>query len=125
LDLTGAQRARAVSYRPGDVIRYSRGSRAHGLLAGDHAVVQSTEADNNHLRVTTCDGRTAAYDPRRLKGVQVFREEPRVFAQGERIQFRLPTGNWAFPMDSSQRSAHSTRLMGTPRSGSAASEKGS
>jgi ATP-dependent exoDNAse (exonuclease V) alpha subunit len=89
LDLTGVQRARAASHQPGDVIRYSRGSLAHGLNDGDHAVVQSTEADNNQVRVTTRDGRTAAYDPRRLKGVQVFREEPRAFAQGERIQFRL------------------------------------
>ncbi|MBV8136447.1 MAG: AAA family ATPase [Deltaproteobacteria bacterium] len=48
------------------------------------------KADNNYLRVTTRDGRTAAYDPRRLKGVQVFREELRAFAEGERIQFRLP-----------------------------------
>ena len=62
----------------------------YGLKAGDHAVVQSTEADKNHLRATTRDGRTAAYDPRRLKGVQVFREELRAFAQGERAQFRLP-----------------------------------
>jgi len=90
LDLTRAQRARAASYQPGDVIRYSRGSRAHGLQAGDHAVVRSTEADNNQVRVTTRRGRTAGYDPRRLKGVQVFREEPRAFAQGERVQFRLP-----------------------------------
>ena len=89
LDLTGAQRARAASYQPGDVIRYSRGSRAHCLEAGDHAVVQSTEADTNHLRVTARGGQTADYDPRRLKGVQVFREELRAFAQGERIQFRL------------------------------------
>ena len=47
-------------------------------------------ADNNHLRVTTRDGRTAEYDPRRLKGVQVFREKLRAFAHGERVQFRLP-----------------------------------
>jgi ATP-dependent exoDNAse (exonuclease V) alpha subunit len=88
VDLTKQKRAQAASYQPGDVIRYSRGSRAHGLKAGDHTVVQS--ADTNHLRVTTRDGRTADYDPRRLKGVQVFREEMRAFAQGERIQFRLP-----------------------------------
>jgi ATP-dependent exoDNAse (exonuclease V) alpha subunit len=90
LDLTRVQRARAAGYQPGDVIRYSRGSRALGLKAGDHAVVQSTEVDTNRLRVTTRGGRTADYDPRRLKGVQVFREELRVFAQDERIQFRLP-----------------------------------
>jgi hypothetical protein len=53
-------------------------------------VVQLTEADKNQVRVTIRDGRTAAYDPRRLKGVQVFHEEARVFARGERIQFRPP-----------------------------------
>jgi hypothetical protein len=89
MGLTEQQRARAPSYQPGDVIRYGRGSRVHGLKAGDYAVVQSAEADNNRLRVTTREGRTAAYDPRRLKGVQVFREEPRAFARGERVQFRL------------------------------------
>jgi conjugative relaxase-like TrwC/TraI family protein len=90
VELTNQQRANAASYQAGDVIRYSRGSRAHGLKGGDHAVVRSTEADNNQLRVITRDGRTVAYDPRRIKGVQVFREELRAFAQGERIQFRLP-----------------------------------
>src|SRR5262245_43967814 len=90
VDLTKSQRAHAAGYQPGAVIRFSRGSCAHGLKAGDHAEVQSVEADNNHLRVTTREGCTADYDPRRLKGVQVFREEPRVFAEGERLQFRLP-----------------------------------
>jgi conjugative relaxase-like TrwC/TraI family protein len=90
LDLTGAQRARAASYQPGDVIRFSRGSRANGLTAGVHAAVQSTEADNNQVCVTTRDGRTVTYDPRRLKGAQIFHAESRAFSQGERVQFRLP-----------------------------------
>jgi ATP-dependent exoDNAse (exonuclease V) alpha subunit len=90
VDLTKQQRAHAARYQPDDVIRYRRGSREHGLKAGEHAVVQSTEPDTNHVCVTTRSGRTADYDPRRLNGVQVFREEPRAFAQGERIQFRLP-----------------------------------
>jgi len=90
VELTKQQRAHAASYQAGDVIRYSRGSCTHGLKAGDHAVVQSTEADHNQVRVTTRDGRTVAYDPRRLRGVQVFREELRAIAHGERIQFRIP-----------------------------------
>lgn len=88
LDLTKQQRAHAASYQPGDVIRYSRGSPAPGLEAGEYAVVQSTEGDTSHLRVTTGGGRTADYDPRRLKGVRVFARNP-AFAHGERIQFRL------------------------------------
>ena len=84
------QRARAASYQPGDVIRHSRGSRTIGIKAGDYVVVQTAEVENHRLRVATRDGRAAEYDPRRLKGLQVFREEPRAFAQGERIQIRLP-----------------------------------
>ena len=90
LDLTAMQRARAASYQPGDVIRHSRGSRTIGIKAGDYVVVQTAEVENHRLRVATRDGRAAEYDPRRLKGLQVFREEPRAFAQGERIQIRLP-----------------------------------
>jgi hypothetical protein len=72
------------------VIRYSRGSRTNGIKAGDYALVQTAEVENHPLRVATRNGRVTEYDPRRPKGMQVFREEPRAFAQGERIQIRLP-----------------------------------
>jgi hypothetical protein len=35
-------------------------------------------------------GRTVEYDPRRLKGVAVYREDERNFSVGDRIQFRAP-----------------------------------
>ena len=89
-DLTGPQRARAASYQPGDVIRYSRASKTHGLKAGDFAVVQAADRLANRLRVIISDGCAVEYDPRRLKGVQTFHEEARDFAQGEQIQFRAP-----------------------------------
>jgi conjugative relaxase-like TrwC/TraI family protein len=93
LDLTASQRVRAASYQPGDVIRYSRGSRTNGFKPGEYGVVQTGDVENNRLRVVTRDARVAEYDPRRLKGVRVFREEPRSFTQGERVQIRLPDRN--------------------------------
>ena len=40
------------------------------------------------LTVRVPDGRRAQYNPVRLFGIEVFREEERTFARGERIQFR-------------------------------------
>ncbi len=88
--LTGAERAAAQAYEVGDVVRYGRGSRVHRLAAGDYATVAVVAPRTNTLTVTTRDGRSATYDPRRLRGVEVYRAEPREFAGGDRIQFRAP-----------------------------------
>jgi ATP-dependent exoDNAse (exonuclease V) alpha subunit len=40
--------------------------------------------------VSVPDGRRIQYNPVRLFGVEVFREEKRTIARGERIQFRAP-----------------------------------
>jgi hypothetical protein len=48
------------------------------------------DQENNQLTVLADDGRRAAYDPRRLSGVSVYREETRLFSTGDRIQFRAP-----------------------------------
>jgi ATP-dependent exoDNAse (exonuclease V) alpha subunit len=42
------------------------------------------------LSVKTAHGRRIEYNPVRLFGVEVFREEQRVLARGDRIQFRSP-----------------------------------
>ena len=47
----------------------------------------STSARNNTVTVELADGETVTYDPRRLKGVNSYREVPREFATGDRIQF--------------------------------------
>jgi conjugative relaxase-like TrwC/TraI family protein len=89
-DLTAAQRQRAQSYEVGDVVRYRRGSRLLGLGQGTYARVESTDSDLNRITVRTEDGRTVEYNPARLTGVDLFREERRVIAKGDRIQFRTP-----------------------------------
>ncbi len=89
-DLTAAQRQRSQSYEVGDVVRYRRGSRRLGLGKGTYARVESTDSDLNRSTVRTEDGRAVEYNPARLTGVDLFREERRVIATGDRIQFRAP-----------------------------------
>src|SRR5208282_1760967 len=89
-DLTAAQRQHPQSYEVGDVVRYRRGSRRLGLGKGTYARVESTDSDLNQITVRAEDGRAVEYNPARLTGVDLFREERRLIANGDRIQFRAP-----------------------------------
>lgn len=89
-DITGAQRKVAAAYQVGDHIRYNTGSKQHGIKAGEYREVINVDAENNLLTVMDERGRTIDYDPKRLKGVAVYREEDRKFSVGDRIQFRAP-----------------------------------
>ena len=89
-DLTRPQRRQAHSYEIGDAIRFTRGSKKTALEKGSYASVEAVDRETNRLVVQTTDGQRIAYNPRRLSGVEVFRREQRVFAKGDRIQFRAP-----------------------------------
>jgi conjugative relaxase-like TrwC/TraI family protein len=89
-DMTGADRTWAARYNPGDVLQYTSGSKAEGIKRGSFAAVQSVDARANTITVSLESGSSATYDPRRLKGVNVFRETGREFAAGDRIQFTAP-----------------------------------
>ncbi len=86
-DMTGPDRTWAAMYRPGDVVQYERGSKAEGIERGSFGVVRSSDAATNRVTVELANGSTAAYDPKRVYGVNVFRETTREFATGDRIQF--------------------------------------
>ena len=88
--LSGAQRSIAYNYEAGDVIRFTRGSKQFAIAKGAYADVEKVDRDANMLTIDTGDGRCVQYNPVRLFGVEVFREERRVLAQGDRIQFRAP-----------------------------------
>jgi hypothetical protein len=64
-EITGADRQWAERYQEGDVVRYSRGSKALGIEAGDYARVEHVDAKTNQVTVRTHDDdRTVSYDPR-------------------------------------------------------------
>lgn len=89
-DMTGAERAWASRYDPGETIRFARGSKAAGIEAGSYAVVAAVEPAQNLLTVQKESGEFVTYDPRRLSGVSVYREAMHDFAVGDRIQFTAP-----------------------------------
>ena len=89
-DMTGADRTWAARYNLGDVLQYSSGSKMHGIERGSYATVRTVCAPTNTLTVELSNGDTVAYDPKRLRGVNVFHEQSRDFAEGDRIQFTAP-----------------------------------
>jgi conjugative relaxase-like TrwC/TraI family protein len=89
-EMTGADRQWAAQYEIGDVLRYSRGSEAVGIEAGEYVTVRGVDTDQNLLTVEKSDGEPVTYDPRRLHGVTVYRGDARDFSEGDRIQFTAP-----------------------------------
>ena len=89
-EITGPDRQCAERYEEGDIVRYSRGSKALGIEAGDYARVERVDAKANEVTVTTDDQRRVTYDPRRLQGVSLYRETERAFAAGDRVQMTAP-----------------------------------
>ena len=86
-DMTGADREWAARYKPGDILKYEKGSKAHGIAQNSTAVVLSADARNNTITVQQDGGKAITYDPKRLKGVNAYRETDKEFAAGDRIQF--------------------------------------
>jgi conjugative relaxase-like TrwC/TraI family protein len=89
-EITGADRQWAAQYERGDVVRYARGSKTHGIEAGEYAHVERANEKENLVTVNPGNGEQVTYDPRRLQGVTLYRETERSLAQGDRVQFTAP-----------------------------------
>ena len=89
-EMTGAERSWASRYEINDVVRYARGAKA------SESKQESMEQSSASIRPPTClpsrnrTGELANYDPRRLTGVNVYREVAQEFSVGDRIQFTAP-----------------------------------
>ena len=89
-EIAGADRQWAAQYEGGDVVRYTRGSKTHGIEAGEYARVERVEEKNNRVTVKRKNGEEVSYDPRRLHGVTLYRETERAFSKRDRVQFTAP-----------------------------------
>ena len=89
-EMTGADRQWAAQYEAGDIVRYTRGSQAVGVEAGEYVRVTSVDREENLLTVERANGERLTYDPDRLHGVSVYREAERKFSAGDRVQFTAP-----------------------------------
>jgi len=83
-EITGADRQWAAQYEPGEVVRYTRGSKTHGIKAGEYARVERANENENLVTVKRENGERVSYDPRRLHGVTLYRETERAFSEGDR-----------------------------------------
>ena len=89
-EITEADRQWAERYQPGDIVRYTKGSKTHGIKAGEYARVEKIGAKENLVSVKKQTGKQVTYDPRRLQGVTLYREADRAFSRGDRVQFTAP-----------------------------------
>ena len=89
-EITGADRQWAEQYQPGDMVRYTKGSKAVGIKPGEYARLEQTNEKHNLVTVRRGNGESVSYDPRRLHGVTIYRETQRSFAKGDRVQFTAP-----------------------------------
>lgn len=89
-EITGADRQWALQYEPGNIVRYTRGSKAHDIAAGEYVQVISVDEKENLVTVKRQNGNEVSYDPRRLQGVTLYRRTERKFAQSDRVQFTAP-----------------------------------
>lgn len=89
-EITGADRQWAAQYEPGDLVRYTRGSKTHGIEAGEYARVEHANEKENLVTVKRENSEQVSYDPRRLHGVTLYRETERAFSEGDRVQFTAP-----------------------------------
>jgi len=88
--MTVAERSWASHYEIADVVRYTCGSQAIGIEAGAYALVVAINPAANQLTVEKANQELTTYDPRRLTGVSVYRENERQFSVGDRIRFTAP-----------------------------------
>jgi conjugative relaxase-like TrwC/TraI family protein len=88
--LTGADREFAGRYEAGQVVRFTKGSQALKLKAGEYVRVTDSDPGTNLVTVKRANGKTVSYDPRRLQGVTVYQEADRSLSVGDRIQFTAP-----------------------------------
>ncbi len=71
-------------------MRYTRGTKTHGIEAGEYARVERVDEKENLVTVKRKNGEQVSYDPRRLHGVTLYRETERAFSKGDRVQFTAP-----------------------------------
>jgi hypothetical protein len=77
----------AQKFFEGDVLRYVKSNRTIGVVAREYVRVDAVNEKTNVVTVTKGNGQKVRYDASLIQGVQVFREEERAFAKGDRIQF--------------------------------------
>jgi conjugative relaxase-like TrwC/TraI family protein len=89
-DMTGADRMWAQNYETGNIVRFAKSSKVHGIDAGEYARVLRVDTAANTITVERKSHEQVIYNPKRQQGVTVYREAERTFAEGDRLQLTAP-----------------------------------
>src|SRR5260370_25932163 len=82
-EITGADRQWAEQYDPGDVVRYTKGSRTYGIEAGEYTPVERVNAEENLLPSKHERGEGVTIGPPPFPGVTPYPETDRAFWQSD------------------------------------------
>lgn len=85
-DRTEPQKQHALSYHEGEVIYFRRGSKAQHIPAKAYVTVAGVHDGGLTLRFE--NGREIGFDPRRATGLNVYTQETRTIAVGDRLEWR-------------------------------------
>ena len=90
-ELTGADRAMGSAVRT-EATWCATGGAAKSWASSRRirARVERVSREQNQITIERKGGQQQHYDPRRLSGVTVYREEQRAFSEGDRVQFTAP-----------------------------------
>src|SRR6202171_852599 len=99
-EITGVDRQWAAQYEAGDVVRYTRGSKTHGIEVGEYARVERANEKENLVTVKRENGERVSYDPRRLHGVTLYRERHIANRELGTIEKIYDSGNLLLRLDS-------------------------
>jgi ATP-dependent exoDNAse (exonuclease V) alpha subunit len=80
----------AENYSPGDVVTFRNALKHPAIDAGTKARVVDVELRRNAVTVELPDGGRRAFDPKGLRGLDLYEPESRAFSAGDRVQFRKP-----------------------------------
>ncbi|MEM7043098.1 MAG: MobF family relaxase [Pseudomonadota bacterium] len=89
--LTPTERKHAISYRPGDVIRFGRAYAATkdrpAIASGEYLAVRDVQANDGKIVLQKEDGMAVTWEPERWGAAtaSAYRTAERVFAAGDRI----------------------------------------
>ena len=89
-DMTRSSIAYARYYDPGDVVHFNRAHKKQGIARDAYLTVESVDRNGNLLNLRYSNGRTIEVSPARWgKSVQVYTQERREIAAGDRIEYRI------------------------------------
>jgi ATP-dependent exoDNAse (exonuclease V) alpha subunit len=91
-DVTKEDHLVAATYQTGDQVRFGRTNKTLGFERGDYATVIDRNAEKNLITVQRQrDGQLVTYDPAKTTSAQLYKEQVRSFAVGDRLQL---TTSW-------------------------------